>query len=216
MNLLFLYLLYLATLLAPALYAFVIRNRVLPENKPVLYYMWAQVFLEVTQVFFSFESPVRIVSGNLQYLADFLLVTWIAYRWKTFDRLPWLLPVLVMGGLLALALEKSMVGWHARLSWVRVSFSFISALLATEMLSRTLVGRPGPLSRNPVFLLSLGLLLNYALAAIFELVVLTGGMQGQEMARPLFYYTISVGIPINIIYLIALLCLSTRTRFSFR
>jgi hypothetical protein len=216
MNPLVFYLVYLASLAVPAFLAFWIRERVLPEHKPMLFYLWALLAIEISQTFMDLGSPVRQVSENLHYLVEMLMVIWIAWRWKTFDRVPSIVPVLVVLVCLMWVFEKLWFGLDATLSRCRVAFSFLSALLAISILGRTMVGRSGRLARNPVFLFSLGLALYYTLHAIAELFLFTGGFKSDQMLEPVFYYSVTIGTITNIIYLRALLCLPTRASFSFR
>ncbi len=216
MNPFLFYIIFLASLLVPAIYALAVRNRVLPENKPMLYFIWALLLIEVSQTFFGLESAPRLISENLHYLIEILLVIWIAKRWRTFERFPVMLPILVGIVLTLWILEKWVNGWNADLSWCRAAFSFIIALLAVEFLGRTLVGRPGRLLRNPVFLFSIGLILYYGIATVYELILISGVLPGEGLLYQLFYYSFTLGTITNLIYLNSLLCLPTRTRFSLR
>jgi hypothetical protein len=216
MNPLLYYLLYLASLLVPAVVGFAMINRILREYRPMLFYAWAILALEITQTFLPLDSPVRLVSANLQYLLEILLVIWLASSWKAFDGVRWLIPALITLVIGAWTIEKFVNGWDAPLSWVRAGFSFLSAVLAIEFMGRTMIKRSGQLLRNGMFLFSLGIALKYIMFTVIEVLLFASKLEGERLLTQLFYFSIITGIITNLIILTAYLCLPTRTRFSFR
>ncbi len=215
MNPLFFYLVYFATLLAPAIYAFVIRRRVMSQHRPILVFIWVILAVEIFSTFFAHEGVSRAIADNTPYLIEFLLVLWVAKTWKTFERFPSLIPILAIAALGVWATEKFIDGWQMQLSWVRVSFSALITLLAIVFIGQRLAGPTGRNWKNPVLLFSIGLGLYHSLFSIFEVILFAADRSSETLVSQMFYFSLSLGILINLIYLNALLCLPTRIRFSF-
>ena len=215
MNPLNFYLIYLGTLLLPALIGLLIRKRIDPKFIPLVVFFWLVLVWEVLPVFLSETSFLSILFVNTQNLLESLALIWIAQRWKLFEKKPATYMALTVLVILLWSADKFINGLNENFSWANVILSVLNAGLAALFLSRTLYTSSLPFTRNPVYLFAAGLLFHFLLAAMMEGGVLIVRPTGPWMAESLFYAGLCIGIISNLIYLKTILCISKTARFSY-
>ncbi len=214
MTPLIIYLVYLGIGLMTALTALHFYRRALQEYRPMLIFIWVLVGVELIQTFFT-NTVVATALDNVHYLAEALLVIWIAKRWNLFSKRPLMFPVLVGFILACWTVEKLVTGNLDQLSWCRIISSLVIALLGIEMMSRTLLSAPASLSRNTIYLFSMALIFSYVLAALAEIYLLILSREPSEsLILGYFYFTVALNAITYILFFKSILCIPRKATYS--
>lgn len=200
-----------------ALLGIVRRQRILPADRPFLYYVWVAVTNEIISLVVIKVFHANSVNGNCYVLAEALLLTWWFRNQGAFRRNPRLyLPV--MAGLGVVWIADNLL-WH-RLdqenSLFRILYSFVLIFLAIDRINRFIIQERENLLRNGRFLVCIGVILYYPYRAAIEVFFFLQLRGSNSFYSHIFMILVWVNLIVNLLYALAIVWMPTRQKFILR
>ena len=211
-----LFVIYFGSLLVLSACASFIYKNTSVQHRPILYYIWALSGIAVLDMFVETGEWSGKTSYIIRCFADVAIIMLLAFRLEIFRfRSPkfWV----ISGILVALWIVEHLVIGKKELgvSWFDAASYLAIVMIAVEIMTRTVIKSRGGLLKNPVFVFSVGLIFFYSLSPILDLTILITNSPGSGTNPKGFYAPIILGIITNIIYFRSILCIPSKTNYSF-
>ncbi len=151
------------------------------------------------------------VPGNIYVLIEFFLLIVQFYKWKGIGK--FVAIVLFSIGMCVWILEMFCLSSITQFGGIyRTTYSFIVVFLAIWQINRELIYEKGRILVNPVFLICISCVFYYAYKCVNELLYMVR-MPFYNMLWNILSFS---NVAVQIVYIIAFLCLSTRKKFTLR
>ncbi len=168
---------------------------------------------ETVSILIIYEGYSNVVPYNIYSLLEAVIALWQLEKWKLFPHRRWWMALSALFLAVWIVEVFWISGFYAFCSYFILLSSFVITILSILMINRTIVSGTGNLSRNPIFIISVGFVIYYAYSLIVEsFVVNSTGNDLPLMSRIelIFGYT---NIFTNLLYTLAIAWMPTRLRF---
>ena len=211
---LIIFFLHLGTQVALALVGLTLYRVVTPGYKPMIWFVFGLLAIEIFLSFFNLESEFSKTVYGSHYLLEGLLVCWLGKKMKVFTR-PYQLPLAIILIAGCWLIDRFILGDMERaFSWSRAVAHLVITLIGIQMATGTMVDVSGRLWKHPLYVFSVSLVFFYGGSVILEFCGLMISNPSETFLKTLFYGAAALGIITNLLYLKAILCAPKKLAYS--
>lgn len=140
-----------------------------PAYLPFFILLWLGLVTEITSIFFMKKGYSNILYYNIFSLAEAMLISWQFNNWKLFARkkVYYLIQAMFLAGWITEFLLRD--GTSHFVSYFIIGYSTVVVFLAIGIINGVIFRESTPLLLNPVFLISMGLIVYFTYMALIEI-----------------------------------------------
>lgn len=204
-------------IIIPAIIGWVRYKKISSAYLPFLILIWVGAlneFISVVSIHF-FRS--NILNYNLYLLVESILILWQFRRWQLFEKEKnyYILQALFVGGWLLETVLYTKLYYNFN-QYFKVCYSFAIVLMSVSMINHILMKDRGNLIKNPVFVISMVLVILFTYTVLVEAFWIYGVRMSPEFRTSLHYIFVCVNFLCNLIYALTILWMPKRQAFSLQ
>jgi hypothetical protein len=181
---------------------------------PIIWLMWIALINETINYFFLRSGTPNSVNSNIYSLVESGLITLFFRRVGLFDK--WKPLAYVFAGLFIsvwIADNFIISSIHQFNSYFTIVVSFSYVLMSVTMINRLIVSQVKTLTRNSVFLISIGFVVFYTYAVLVEIFWIYGLHSSNDFLRNLYRIMILINLAVNLIYALAIIWMPGKRKY---
>jgi hypothetical protein len=188
-------------------------KKIEPAFFPFLCLLWLGMVNETLSITLAMSGHSNACNYNVFSLVEALLVTWQFRRWNLFSHrffYPVMQLVLIMSWLFINFILGHIYVFN---SWFFILHAILIVVLSINMMNRVIFEDPGNIFRNPVFLISMGLIIYFTYSILVEVFWLYGLNKSREFRINIYAILAYINLFTNLMFALATIWMPLKRQF---
>ncbi len=202
------------SIVIPAIVGLIRFKKISPSFRPFLWAVWISAFNEVLSKSLRSVNEPTAINNNIYVLIDglLLLMFFRNFIYRNSRRIFTLLVILVLSAWVV----DNLVFWKITFvsSYYRIIYSLVIVLSAITLINYLLTNSRSQIIREPLFLISTGLIIFYTIKILVEAFWLYGVSLSPQFQGNIYYIMVYVNILKNLLFTLAILWMPRKQIFT--
>jgi hypothetical protein len=183
------------------------------DYHPFFYLIWFGLLNEIISAVVNFSGSSNAINSNCYVLIESLLILWLFRRWKLFKTYN-IYYALVFLYLAAWVMENIFISRITVFnSYFRILYSFATVLMSVQVVNQLIVRQQKSLTRNAVFIISIGFIIFYTYKILVEVFWVYGLNRNAEFRESVYNILHFINLFCNLIYALAIVWVPKKKEF---
>lgn len=206
--------LFSATILFPAIAGIIKFRNIERDFYPFIIFLWVATLNEIISYFISVLGYSTTLNNNIYILAEALLILWQFKEWEVFQSYKKGYTIMTLALVAVWLLDNSNIERLGSItSPFRLLYSFMIVLMSIHINNRLVFTSKKSLLKNPVFIICCGFTIYFTYKILVEVFWIYGLNATRNFRIGVYEILTWINALINILYLVALLCIPKKPHY---
>jgi len=201
--------------LLPAILALIKLKTLDPQYHWFVLFLWVGFFSELANRFFIWRFGSNTVPWNIYNVVEFFILMMMFRSWNIGEKFQRWFIWFITFSLLLWLVELFYIGSIRNFnSYFAIYYCFMVVISAVTVLNQLIVTEKSNILRNPKFLIAIGLVIFFTFRIFVESLLMPIFSISKDFFQRIFGIQIYINLLVNLIYLIAVLCIPKKRIYT--